>query len=280
MNADSPHNEPIRSRETAAPSAPRRSIIRLNARSRRFLVDRPYRSLLGIVTAGIGILGGLSVVLQNFLPSALICIAVIAFFLWLRGEALLDAWAAVSDSRQQLLEETGKQRRALDALTRRHGHIVHFTERQVIRHWIGDQEDEDRTDYELTTTAASGQSVLWRTIHVRSDSKSSSFREIQFDISSVLPEDGFSIEFIPLSEKAGDLRGMAIFLPEIREDPRKWRYSHRWKGMWNPLRNNLRDNATYHLQVAGMISSIEIQFIFPRTVLEASFFSHRRVRYV
>jgi hypothetical protein len=226
------------------------------------MIKTPYRLLLAQLAITAGIVGGLGVILENPLPFMLIGATVIAVLAWLRGEALLDAWADTVEIKEELNTDLSKYRRALNNLAYRYRGITDFEETIVIRYWIGQHSDEDYAQCESTTRAANPtQSVLWRTVAfgtTGTDGQMYSFDGIGFEIEA---EEETSIDFLPIREDT-ELRGMALFSPEIRAEPRKWHYRYRLKGCWDPLRNTLEDESVYKLEADG-IKKIELRFIFP-----------------
>lgn len=251
-------------RRNAADSslAPRRSIVPFSPKFRQLLIRTPYRVLLTWLAITAGIVGGLGVVLDNLLPFMLIGAAVIAALAWLRGEALLDAWADTVEIGEGLNADLSKYRRALSNLAYRYRGITDFEETVVIRYWIGEHSDEDHAQCESVTQAANPtQSVLWRTVAFGTTGAGGqmySFDGVGFQIEA---EEETSIDFLPIREDT-ELRGIALFSPEIRAMSRKWHYSYQLKGCWDPLRNTLEDESIYQLEADG-IKNVELRFVFP-----------------
>lgn len=244
-----------------APSAPRHSIVPLSPRLRGLLVKTPYKNLITQLGIMVGVFGGLGVVLDYPIASALAGLTLIAVLAWLRGEALLDAWADSSESRRALNDRLREYRRALSDLGHRYRDISKFQEKILIRYWIGQKDDEDRVQCEsITQSVSPDHSVLWRTVAFGATGEAVggyTFEDAGFHIEV----EGSSLDFLPL-EEGNLLRGMAIFSPEIQTEPRKWYYSYSLNGLWAPLRSSLTDNSIYQIETKG-VEEVELRFIFP-----------------
>lgn len=232
--------------------APRRSIVPFSPRFRQLLIRTPYRVLLTQLAITAGIVGGVGVVLKNLLAFMLIGAIIIAVLAWLRGEALLDAWADTVESKERLSTDLSKYRKALNNLAYRYRGITDFEETVVIRYWIGQRSDEDYAQCESITQAASPiQSVLWRTVAfgvTGGGGQMYTFNGVGFQIEA---EEESSIDFLPIREDT-ELRGIALFSPELRAKPQKWHYSYQMKGCWDPLRNTFEDESIYQLETEGI----------------------------
>lgn len=154
-------------------------------------------------------------------------------------------------------------RKVLTSVVRGDGHP--FLEEMTIHYVIGTSAKGDRVHRRMTTRAAEGHLLRWRTIKERLPDWPGARRLTPRRVKLTMP--GLETRhhrLVPLESDRDTLYLCVAFLPPIEgTEAVEWSMSYRWPGVWNRLRQHGEDHQSLALLSGPFWTRLEVIFDFP-----------------
>ena len=146
-------------------------------------------------------------------------------------------------------------------------------ELQHIIYMIGETASGDFvTEWYRTMAVHETEPLLWHHVDVGLTNQAStieSFRDLEhtsvFEVVPNPPPPVLDLDYLSTGRRDNRVGVLVFFEPEIGMTPREWRLTYCWPGMWDPLRNRLRDTSFVRLGESRKVHRdvLVVSFVFP-----------------